>query len=65
MQAAPVQQVPVDSAQAEQAFTNAVRAVFYRWTALRLAVQNAWGGGDPKEKEEELILEVLGVFGKG
>ena len=49
----------------EEAFNTAVRAVFYRWTTLRLAVTNGWGGGDAKQKEEDLILDVLGLFRRG
>merc|ERR1711934_962525 len=53
-----------DPAQAEQAFIAESRAVFFQWTVLRLAVQNSWGGGNAAEKEEALLNEVLGLFGK-
>ena len=51
--------------EAEQAFITSVRAVFHRWTVLRLAVTNGWGGGNTAQKEEDMILEVLGLFGRG
>jgi hypothetical protein len=49
----------------ENLFITGVRATFYRWTVLRLAVQNGWGGGNAVQKEEDMILDVLGLFGKG
>ena len=61
----PGMQAPVDPAQAELAFVTACRAVFYRWTTLRLAVTNGWGGGDGTAKEELMLTEMLGLFGRG
>jgi len=56
----------IDPAQQEQAFITSVRAVFYRWTVLRLAVQNGWGpAGDPNTKEENMIAEIIRLFGRG
>ncbi len=34
----------------------------HRWMALRLAVENEWGGRDSKRKADELIDDVLQWF---
>ena len=42
-----------------------IHAMFSRWTALRLAVDNNWGGGDPGVKYNKLVSAVIGLFGGG
>lgn len=43
-------------------FEYAVKLAMSRWTALRMAVEGEWGGGDMKRKYELLLDEVLNVF---
>ena len=50
------QQAPVD---AGEIFTNAVRAIFSRWTLLRLAVDQGWADGDEAQKADALVTRVL------
>ena len=50
------QQAPVDAA---EIFANAVRAIFSRWTLLRLAVDQGWADGDEAQKADALVTRVL------
>ena len=50
------QQAPVDAA---EIFNNAVRAIFSRWTLLRLAVDQGWADGDEAQKADALVTRVL------
>lgn len=43
-------------------FEEGVRQVFLRWTALRLAVENEWGGASSAEKAQLLMGDVLEWF---
>jgi pre-rRNA-processing protein TSR2 len=49
-------QPPIDAA---QIYNNAVRAIFSRWTLLRLAVDQGWADGDEAQKANELVERVL------
>lgn len=42
-------------------FENGVRGVMNGWTALRIGVENRWGGGT-EDKAEELAREILRLF---
>jgi hypothetical protein len=44
------------------AFEAATRGVMRRWTALRLAVENGWGGDDSDAQALELEQSILGWF---
>ena len=44
------------------AFTSAVHGVMARWTALRLAVDNEWGGERSGELADELEASINGWF---
>jgi|APGre2960657444_1045066.scaffolds.fasta_scaffold03861_1 hypothetical protein len=44
------------------AFESAVRGVMLRWTALRLAVENEWGGEGSDARAAELEQSILGWF---
>ena len=50
---------------ARPAFEEGVARVFGRWTALSLAVDNGWGGGDSKAKAEQLMRDVICWFYNG
>lgn len=43
-------------------FARGLKAVFSRWTALQLAIVNAWGGTNSEEKAKEAEEEVLAWF---
>jgi pre-rRNA-processing protein TSR2 len=43
-------------------FEYSVKLAMARWTALRMAVEGEWGGGDMRRKYEMLLEEVLNVF---
>jgi len=43
-------------------FDAAVRGVLLRWTALRLAVENGWGGEEGDAKAAELEQSICGWF---
>eukprot|EP00128_Syssomonas_multiformis_P011725 Colp12_sorted_trinity150504_noHs@4325 len=43
-------------------FPDAVRAVLKKWTALRLAVDQGFGGSDSQEKEDWLYETILDMF---
>lgn len=43
-------------------FEYAVKLAMARWTALRMAIEGEWGGGDMRQKYELLLDEVLNVF---
>ena len=47
------------------AFAAAVRAVFTRWTALRLAVEGGWGGPDSDAKAGAMAGDVVTWFREG
>ena len=47
---------PVDAA---EIFNNAVRAIFSRWTLLRLAVDQGWADGDEAQKADALVTRIL------
>jgi hypothetical protein len=46
-------------------FFPSVRYVLLRWTALRLAIDNLWGGDTSIQKAEALEQEILNWFHKG
>ena len=50
------------SPQHRPAFDSAVRGVMLRWTALRLAVENQWGGEGSDARAAELEQSILGWF---
>jgi pre-rRNA-processing protein TSR2 len=43
----------------DERLTSAVRVVFGEWTALKLAVENEWGGHDTRQKALQLLDDVL------
>lgn len=43
-------------------FEYGVKLALARWTALRMAVEGEWGGGDIRRKYEILLEEILNVF---
>ncbi|CAI5743116.1 unnamed protein product [Hyaloperonospora brassicae] len=43
-------------------FEYGVKLALARWTALRMAIEGEWGGGDTRRKYEILQDEVLNVF---
>ncbi|KAL4527219.1 hypothetical protein Ndes2526B_g09075 [Nannochloris sp. 'desiccata'] len=43
-------------------FEEGVNLLFQRWTALQLAVVNEWGGGNSKEKGQQLLDDVIHWF---
>ena len=49
-------QPPIDAA---QIYNDVVRAIFSRWTLLRLAVDQGWADGDEAQKANELVERVL------
>ena len=51
--------VPRLSGRQVEDFGRCVAAIFRRWTALQLAVENEWGGPASKQKAEELKDNVL------
>lgn len=50
---------------ARPAFEEGCRLLFSRWTALRLAVENEWGGAGSRDKEAWLLRESVGWFYHG
>eukprot|EP00898_Chlorokybus_atmophyticus_P001340 jgi/Chlat1/2206/Chrsp17S02767 len=50
------------AAEARGVFEEAVGACLYRWTALRLAVENQWGGRNSAEKANQLHQDILSWF---
>ena len=48
--------------EASIAFEKVVISIFRQWTALELAVAQAWGGIDSQRKADALIDEVLQLF---
>lgn len=43
-------------------FEYGVKLVLARWTALRMAMEGQWGGGDVERKYEILLDEILNVY---
>lgn len=43
-------------------FEEGCNAIFVRWTALQLAIQNEWGGFQSQQKAEQLYKDVLNWF---
>ncbi|CAH0475371.1 unnamed protein product [Peronospora belbahrii] len=43
-------------------FEYSVKLALARWTALRMAIEGEWGGGDTRRKYEILLDEILTVF---
>uniref|UniRef100_M4BAX5 Pre-rRNA-processing protein TSR2 n=1 Tax=Hyaloperonospora arabidopsidis (strain Emoy2) TaxID=559515 RepID=M4BAX5_HYAAE len=43
-------------------FEYSVKLALARWTALRMAIEGEWGGGDTRRKYEILQDEILNVF---
>ena len=41
-----------------------VKLIFYKWTALKLAVEHQWGGVDSEDKREWFIGEIIDYFEK-
>ncbi|KAG6524420.1 pre-rRNA-processing protein TSR2-like [Zingiber officinale] len=50
------------SPQSLSLFGEGISLVFSRWTALQMAVENAWGGRDSRHKSEELTSTILTWF---
>lgn len=46
------------------AFEEGVSYVIHNWTALKLAVEQEWGGVDSAEKREWIIDTLVDFFGK-
>ncbi|KAI7901781.1 Pre-rRNA-processing protein TSR2-domain-containing protein [Cokeromyces recurvatus] len=46
------------------AFEEGASYIFHNWTALKLAVEQEWGGIDSAEKREWLIDVIVDYFGK-
>ncbi|EFA78468.1 hypothetical protein PPL_09120 [Heterostelium album PN500] len=57
----PIQQTLTEE-QIWEVFDQAVKRVFLQWTALQLAVQNAWGGRSSEEKAEDIRQDILDLF---
>jgi len=49
--------------EAEEAFKQGVGSVLRQWTALELAVSHGWGGTNSQHKADELLEDVLAMFG--
>lgn len=43
-------------------FNEGIALVLYRWSALRTAVENEWGGRDSRHKAEQLGTDILSWF---
>ncbi|KAJ0393602.1 hypothetical protein P43SY_007644 [Pythium insidiosum] len=43
-------------------FEYSVKLVLARWTALRMAMEGEWGGGDMRRKYEILLEEILHIY---
>ncbi|TMW56843.1 hypothetical protein Poli38472_006853 [Pythium oligandrum] len=43
-------------------FEYSVKLVLARWTALRMAMEGQWGGGDVRRKYEILLEEILNIY---
>lgn len=43
-------------------FESAVRAVFSRWTLLRLAIDEGWSDGDPTMLANSLLQDLLSLL---
>ncbi|DBA04518.1 TPA: hypothetical protein N0F65_011066 [Lagenidium giganteum] len=43
-------------------FEYSVKLALARWTALRMAMEGEWGGGDTRRKYEILLEEIMHVF---
>ncbi|KAF7817851.1 pre-rRNA-processing protein TSR2-like protein [Senna tora] len=43
-------------------FNEGIALVLYRWSALRAAVENEWGGRDSRQKAEQLGTDLLSWF---
>lgn len=48
--------------QAWDNFQGGVKSALHQWTALRLAVENNWGGGDSERKAQLLEEELINMF---
>jgi pre-rRNA-processing protein TSR2 len=46
------------------AFNEGVRLIFMNWTALKLAVEQDWGGVESVEKRDWMIELITDYFGK-
>jgi len=49
-------------AENKPAFEEGCYLIFYRWTALQLAIENEWGGSSSREKAQQLLEEVIEWF---
>lgn len=49
--------------EAIRAFQEGTNSIFRQWTALELAVHNQWGGPNSSDKANDMINEVLELFG--
>lgn len=49
---------------ARPAFEEGARLLFQQWTALRLAVENQWGGQNSDEKAQWLLQDTIQWFYK-
>ena len=43
-------------------FSEGIGLVLYRWSALRTAVENEWGGRDSRLKADHLAAHILSWF---
>ncbi|KAG2695287.1 hypothetical protein I3843_07G007900 [Carya illinoinensis] len=50
------------TAEAVPAFREGIYLVLSRWSALRLAVENEWGGRDSNRKADQLALDIISWF---
>ncbi|XP_035551291.1 pre-rRNA-processing protein TSR2-like [Juglans regia] len=50
------------TAEALPAFREGIYLVLSRWSALRLAVENEWGGRDSHRKADQLALDIISWF---
>lgn len=48
-----------------RAFVSGVQAVLQLWTALALAIDNNWGGGDSNGKAQAMFDDLLSIFRRG
>ena len=48
-----------------RAFVSGVQAVLQLWTALGLAIDNNWGGGDSNAKAQAMFDDMLSIFRRG
>lgn len=52
------------STSGQDLFDQGATAIFNRWTALCLAIQEQWGGQDSADKAQQLYLDVIEWFAR-